>query len=152
MSGQFYWLPCPSWHSTDISGLCNDFISLYIEEFLKLSSLKLIYILTYLLTELSPPWEAANCAAIQEIPSNFKKPEGSSPCSQEPSTGPYPEPVWSSPYHPIKAYLYIIKKIISYHTENTLCVYYEDQPVNDVKSWVGYSVMFSVLILYFVNY
>jgi hypothetical protein len=26
---------------------------------------------TYLLTELSPSWEASNCAAIQEIPSNF---------------------------------------------------------------------------------
>jgi hypothetical protein len=48
-----------------------------------------------LLTELSPFWEAANCAAIQEIPSNFKEPEGSSPCSQEPSAGPYPEPVRS---------------------------------------------------------
>jgi hypothetical protein len=47
---------------------------------------------TYLRTELSPSCEAANCAAIQEIPSNFKEPEGSSPCSQEPSTGPYPEP------------------------------------------------------------
>jgi hypothetical protein len=48
---------------------------------------------TYLLTELSPSLEAANCAVIQEIPSNFKEPEGSSLCSQEPSTGPYPEPV-----------------------------------------------------------
>jgi hypothetical protein len=36
---------------------------------------------TYLLMELSPSWEAANCAAIQKIPSNFKEPEGSSPCS-----------------------------------------------------------------------
>jgi hypothetical protein len=36
----------------------------------------------YLLTELSPSWEAANCAAIQEIPINFKEAEGSSPCSQ----------------------------------------------------------------------
>jgi hypothetical protein len=45
-------------------------------------------ILTYLRTELSPSWEAANCAAIQEIVSNFKEPEGSSSCSQEPSTGP----------------------------------------------------------------
>jgi hypothetical protein len=44
---------------------------------------------TYLLTELSPSWEADNCAAIQEIPSNFKEPEGSPPCSQEPSTGPF---------------------------------------------------------------
>jgi hypothetical protein len=29
-----------------------------------------------LLTELSPSTEAANCAAIQESPSNFKEPEG----------------------------------------------------------------------------
>jgi hypothetical protein len=43
-------------------------------------------LLTCLLTELSTSWEPANCAAIQEIPSNFKEPEGSSPCSQEPST------------------------------------------------------------------
>jgi hypothetical protein len=57
--------------------------------------------ITYLLTELSPSWEAANRAAIHEIPSNFKEPEGSSPCSQWPSTGPYSEPVRSSPYHPI---------------------------------------------------
>jgi hypothetical protein len=31
----------------------------------------------------------------------LKEPEGSSPCSQEPSTGPYPEPVRFSPHHPI---------------------------------------------------
>jgi hypothetical protein len=29
------------------------------------------------------------------------EPEGSLPCSQQPSTGPYPEPDRSSPYHPI---------------------------------------------------
>jgi hypothetical protein len=31
----------------------------------------------------------------------FKEPEGSIPCSQEPSTGPYPEPHQSNPNHPI---------------------------------------------------
>jgi hypothetical protein len=40
--------------------------------------------LTYLLTELSPSWEAAICASIQEIPSNCKEPKSSSPSSQEP--------------------------------------------------------------------
>jgi hypothetical protein len=29
------------------------------------------------------------------------EPEGSLPCSQDPSTGLYPEPDESSPYHPI---------------------------------------------------
>jgi hypothetical protein len=52
---------------------------------------------------LSPSWEAANCAAIQEIPNNCKEPEGSSPCSQQPSTGSYPEPVRS--IHTIPSYL-----------------------------------------------
>jgi hypothetical protein len=31
----------------------------------------------------------------------FMKPEGSLTCSQEPNTGPYPEPDQSSPGHPI---------------------------------------------------
>jgi hypothetical protein len=29
------------------------------------------------------------------------EPEGSLPCTQEPSTGPYPEPDQCSPYHTI---------------------------------------------------
>jgi hypothetical protein len=41
---------------------------------------------TYLLMyEAEPFLRSAHCAAIQKIPSNFKEPEGSSPCSQEPS-------------------------------------------------------------------
>jgi hypothetical protein len=59
------------------------------------------YLLTYLLTELSLSWEDANCAATQELPSIFFKPEGSLPRSQEPSTSTYPKPDRSSPPHPI---------------------------------------------------
>jgi hypothetical protein len=34
-------------------------------------------------------------------PPHFMEPEGSIPCSQKPSTGPYPEPYQSTPSHPI---------------------------------------------------
>jgi hypothetical protein len=40
-------------------------------------------LLTYLLTELSPSKDAANCADTQEHPTqHFMEPEGSLPCSQ----------------------------------------------------------------------
>jgi hypothetical protein len=32
---------------------------------------------------------------------HFMEPEGSLPCPQEPSTGPYPEPDQSNPSHPL---------------------------------------------------
>jgi hypothetical protein len=51
--------------------------------------------------ELSHSRKAASCAATQELPNKFMEPEGSLPCSQEPSTGPYPELDQSNPYHPI---------------------------------------------------
>jgi hypothetical protein len=53
--------------------------------------------------EWSPTWEAASCSPTQEFPNilwNLNV-QGPLPCSQEPATGPYPEPDESSPYHPI---------------------------------------------------
>jgi hypothetical protein len=39
---------------------------------------------------------------------HFMEPEVSLPYSQKPSTGPYPEPDRSSPYHPILSKIYLI--------------------------------------------
>jgi hypothetical protein len=50
--------------------------------------------------ELSPSLELTSRSVTQEF-SHFMEHEGSLLYSQEPSTGPYPEPPKSSPYHPI---------------------------------------------------
>jgi hypothetical protein len=76
-------------------------VQLYLCIYFCMGPMKVEVYFSYLRTELSPSWDAANCAANQKIPSNFKEPDGSSLCSQEPSTSPYLEPVRSSPYHPI---------------------------------------------------
>jgi hypothetical protein len=54
--------------------------------------------------ELSPFWDAASSRTSQ----HFMESEGSLTCSQEPSTGPYPEPDQSSPYHPILSKIHFI--------------------------------------------
>jgi hypothetical protein len=51
--------------------------------------------------ELSPSWEDASWAATQGLPQQFMEHEGSLACSQEHSTGPYPETDQFSPYHSI---------------------------------------------------
>jgi hypothetical protein len=68
--------------------------------------------------ELSPS-KAINCAATQELIEfygsqrlNFMEAKGSVPCSQEPSTDPYPEPDQSSPYHPILSLVKIYFNIV----------------------------------------
>jgi hypothetical protein len=56
--------------------------------------------------ELSLCLEAASCTAIQELPSqHFMEPECSLLVSQEPTTGPYPDPDKSSRYHAILSLL-----------------------------------------------
>jgi hypothetical protein len=46
----------------------------------------------------SPSWEADSHLATQEISPLLMETEGSLPCSQQPDTGPYPEPDESSPH------------------------------------------------------
>jgi hypothetical protein len=48
--------------------------------------------------EKSPSWETNSHSTSQEIPRLLMEPEGSLPCSQQPATGPYPEPHVSSPH------------------------------------------------------
>jgi hypothetical protein len=50
--------------------------------------------------ELSPFGEATSCS-VTRISQQFVEPDGPLPRSQGLSTGPYPEPNQSSPYHPI---------------------------------------------------
>jgi hypothetical protein len=66
-------------------------------------------------TELSPSREPP---ALQLLKSSqhFMEPQGSLPCSQEPSIGPYPEQHEPTPYHPV---LYL--KDLSYYYPHT-CV------------------------------
>jgi hypothetical protein len=44
-------------------------------------------------------WKADCHSAYQKNPDFFMEPKGSSPCSQKPATGPYPEPAESSLPH-----------------------------------------------------
>jgi hypothetical protein len=56
--------------------------------------------------ELIPFWEA-----VKNFP-NFMEPEGSLPCSQVPSTGPYPEPDQSISCHLIPSFFKLYINII----------------------------------------
>jgi hypothetical protein len=65
-----------------------------------LSLLLLVY--DYSFTHGAEPLSRSLKLCSQSISSrHFMKPECSSPCSQEPSIGPYPEPDQTNPYHPI---------------------------------------------------
>jgi hypothetical protein len=66
--------------------------------FFKKNSNILTYLLTYLLHGAGYYLKSCCYSARQKI-SFLTEPEGSSPCSQKPATGPYPEPAESSLPH-----------------------------------------------------
>jgi hypothetical protein len=62
----------------------------------------LLRIITYLFTYGAEPFlRSRQLCSYSRTSQNFMEPESSLSYSQEPSTGPYPEPDRSSPYHPI---------------------------------------------------
>jgi hypothetical protein len=69
-----------------------------------------ISLLSFLWTTSS--WVPFESPPVAQLLKDLPTPEGSSSCSQDPSTGPYPEPHQSSPYHPhlisLKIHLNII--------------------------------------------
>jgi hypothetical protein len=72
---------------------------------------------------------------------HFKEPEGSSPCSQEPSTGPYPEPDRSSPHNLVRSTL-----ILSTHLRLGLhsALIPSGFPTNILYTYITDSIIFAI--------
>jgi hypothetical protein len=63
-------------------------------------------LVTHSLTHGAEPFlRSCQLCTYSRTSQHFMEPVGSLPCSQEPSTGPYPEPDQSNLYHPILSYL-----------------------------------------------
>jgi hypothetical protein len=58
--------------------------------------------------EIKPFVRSHQLYSYSKISQHFMEPESSLPCSEEPSTGPYPEPDKSNPYHPILSKIHFI--------------------------------------------
>jgi hypothetical protein len=93
------------WMQQSIISKRNDHESLKTETW-SVESLDYLLFLWYLLTYAAEPLlRSCQFCSYPRTCQHFMEREGSLPCSQEPSTGPYPQPDRSSPYHPILSLL-----------------------------------------------
>jgi hypothetical protein len=75
--------------------------------------------------------------SCRRIPRHFVDSKGSLPCTQEPSTGPYPEPDEASPYHSI---LCLIRSILILPpTHLTVCFVVSFLLISPSKSYMHFS-------------
>jgi hypothetical protein len=68
-----------------------------------------MYLIYHSLTHRAGPFLGSRqLCSYSRTSQHFMEPEGSLPCSQEPSSGPYPEPDQSNPYHNILSLTYAL--------------------------------------------
>jgi hypothetical protein len=89
----FHWIRRQLWIRGSNAGAISDIVS-------HLSTSP--YLLTY---GAEPFLRSCQLCSLWRTPQHFMEPEGSIPCSQEPSTGPNPEPYQCNPNHSIPSYL-----------------------------------------------
>jgi hypothetical protein len=73
---------------------------------------------SYLLTHGAEPFlRSRQLCSHPRTSQNFMEPEGSIPCSQEPSTSPYPEPYQSNTHHLSKIHFNIVRPPTSWSSQ-----------------------------------
>jgi hypothetical protein len=95
--------------------------------------LKVQYSLTY---GAEPFLRSCQLCSHSRSSQHFIESEGSLPCSQEPSTGPYPEPDQSNPYHSILSFRSILILSSHLHLGHPIGLFPSGSPTNILYAFI----------------